>query len=104
MNLFQAYGGMWKKTFDFKSRATRKEFWFVFLMNYIISFGLSLIRSIGSSLSMPFINFDPNEIQNISDLEELLKPGFDVSDKAGDLALQPSHLVSDTVPKTGNKI
>ncbi len=72
MNLFQAYGRMWKKTFDFKSRATRKEFWFVFLMNYIISFGLSLIRSIGSSLSMPFINFDPNEIQNISDLEELL--------------------------------
>ena len=73
MNLIQAYVRMWKKAFDFKSRATRKEFWFVFLVNYIISFVLSLIRSVGSAISMPFMNMQSIDFNDINDLEEMMR-------------------------------
>ena len=73
MNLFQAYGRMWKKTFDFKSRATRREFWYVFLVNYIISFGLSVIRSIGSAMSGVFMNFNAADVEDHRHMGKVLR-------------------------------
>ena len=35
-NLFSAYGAMFAKMFDFKSRSTRSEYWYAYLANFII--------------------------------------------------------------------
>ncbi len=42
-NLWSAYVKMFKSAGDFSSRSTRSEYWYAYLMNFIITFTLSML-------------------------------------------------------------
>lgn len=61
MTFLGAYKSFWKNYFNFKGKATRKEYWFVVLWNCIIMTPL-LIGLIVSSVNFIFRNLSPTKV------------------------------------------
>ena len=59
--MFQSYFAAWKKSFDFKSRSGRKEFWYFNLLNIFPFIFLRIIQSILSNLSVLLIGGFDND-------------------------------------------
>ena len=63
--MVDAYINYWKKYVDFKSRSTRSEFWWVVLVNYIISFVTLMFGFVGIFIGMDIDLIDGTHITNI---------------------------------------
>ena len=63
--MVDAYINYWKKYVDFKSRSTRSEFWWVVLVNYIISFVTLMFGFVGIFIGMDIDLADNTHITNI---------------------------------------
>lgn len=63
--MVDAYINYWKKYVDFKSRNTRSEFWWVVLVNYIISFVTLVFGFLGIFIGMDIDLADNPHITNI---------------------------------------
>ena len=63
--MVDAYINYWKKYVDFKSRSTRSDFWWVVLVNYIISFVTLMFGFVGIFIGMDIDLADNTHITNI---------------------------------------
>ena len=58
INMFQAYGLLFKNAFNFTGKASRQEYWLVVLMNIIITIILSIIEAITGL----YVTFEYSEV------------------------------------------
>ncbi|ELB81140.1 TPA: DUF805 domain-containing protein [Enterococcus faecium] len=49
--MIQAYKQFWENSFNYKGKATRKEYWLVALMNALIGFGLGIAIGLAGALN-----------------------------------------------------
>ncbi len=72
--MIEAYKKYWIKFADFKTRSSRGDYWFVVLMNFIISFALSVILGLFGI--------------------EIVKTSFDFKNFASAFELGPGYYIS----------
>lgn len=81
--MIDAYVEMWKRFAEFKGRTSRSNYWFAFLMNFIVSLVLSVLFSVTDSgifnvlLSIYSLAvFIPSLAMNVRRMHDINKSGW----------------------------